>query len=104
LKLFIFCFGYFDSFIQVRALKLLEVELANTGFVKGENLVTYYGANKNKATSLLKNISEEKPTYIIGLGSYRKDSKKIRYEQEFINRYGRSKIMLERVEKQYCNW
>jgi hypothetical protein len=103
-KLFVFCFGYFNNLIQVRVLKLLEIELTNTGFVKGENLVTYYGANKNKATYLLKKISEEKPTHIIGLASYRKDGKKIRVEQEFINKYGRNVISENGPEKLFANW
>jgi pyrrolidone-carboxylate peptidase len=104
LKLFIFCFGYFNNLIQVRVLNLLEEELIQVGFENEKSLITYYGVNKNRVSSLLKKISEEKPTHIIGLGSYRKDGKKIRVEQEFINKYGRNLIVENGIERQFANW
>lgn len=42
--------------------------------------------------NLAKYISKHEFTHILGLGDFRKDSKKCRYEKRFINKYGNRKI------------
>ncbi len=56
-------------------------------------LERYYISGLRGVSDLLKKIEEENYDLVIGLGDYRKDAKKIRFETKFINKYGRNRIL-----------
>jgi len=54
--------------------------------------------------SLAKHILETQPKYVLGLGGYRKDSKEIRVEKDFVNRYGKKPIIKGSKDKYQATW
>lgn len=69
--------------------------------LKNKNVQKYFLGN---LATMLKNIEKERYDYILGLGDYRKDSKKIRIETSFINKYGRRRILEDSPEKFSSIW
>lgn len=77
-------------------MKLLVYTFFNPGHLTYK-VVKSLPSNINKyylgdISSLTKGIIQNKYTHILGLGDYRKNSKKIRFETKFTNRYGKKTI------------
>lgn len=103
MKLLLYAFGWQYGAAAFTAYALKKTPLISQLEQEG-NFITFSGLNKSRIKSLIKKISIEKPTHIIGLGNYRKDSKIIRIEQEFMNKCGRNIIEKNGPEKVYSNW
>lgn len=53
---------------------------------------------------LVEQILKNHYPYILGLGDFRKNAKRIRVEEKFINRYGKSKIINSGPKYYYATW
>lgn len=73
-----------------------QIELDNTSKL--------YISGKNGPDRLTKQVLKNKYKYVLGLGDYRKDAKKIRIESKFQNKYGKSKIKENGFKYYMTNW
>ncbi|MBU0976376.1 MAG: hypothetical protein ABIE03_03495 [Patescibacteria group bacterium] len=64
----------------------------------------YYLRGKNSADRLVKYIEKHHFEYILGLGDYRKNSKRIRIEERFMNKYGKNEIIATAPRYYKATW
>lgn len=68
------------------------------------HLDRYYINGLNGVNGLLKKVETEEFDCVIGLGDYRKDSKKIRIEERFVNKYGKNLILTDGKDWYNSTW
>lgn len=62
---------------------------------ENKSVASYIIPSQNGHIMLANRIKKIMPEFIIGLGDYRKNSKRIRLESRFINKYGKNKIIAD---------
>lgn len=78
--------------------------IAQTLFEFKDQYKIIYTSGDRGLKTLENQIIKLKPSYILGLGYYRRGVKSIRSEQVFKNTYGRNKISEHGKDLYYANW